>query len=56
MNTIHENLMLCLIEAQQFADRCAYEEGFTKKGEEYSDIMVALGSLIKHGVRLGGEA
>ena len=55
MNTLHENLMLSLIEAQQFADRCAYEEGFTEKGEGYSDIMVALGSLLKHGVELGGE-
>lgn len=56
MNTLHENLVLSLIEASQFANKCAYEEGMTETGISYSDIYLALVSLTKQAVWLGGEA
>lgn len=56
MNTLHENLVLSLWEARNFAERCIAEVGSDEDAVGYNDIFLALGSLINHGVQLGGEA
>ena len=55
MNTLHQNLMLSLWEARNFAERCIAESGSHEDAVVYNDIFVALNSLIKDGAPLGGE-
>jgi len=56
MNALHESLILSIIEAVQFAGRCAYETiGEREVNAVYVDIHRRLTDLVHEAVVLGGE-